>query len=225
MAATGVAVLLVVVGLAGVGFYAAPSTDSDVDGGDGSATEPLLRDLEGGSNQEPVSSSKRRYFGLIGAVIDGGYGGSVLVPMHFAGPEARGFGFVGSFAIGCLIVVCCVWIGRFFLCSAQARSFRGGFQLLPSFHVTTVGPYAVLAGLIWSIGNMGSVVAVAMLGQGLGYSIVQCQLLIAGLWGVLWFREIRSASSILRWFSFALITVSGMVILSQQHVSSSEMPH
>jgi len=223
--ATVVAVLFLIVGLVGMGYYAAPSSSSFEEEMENELLdEPLLRIEDGGGENElrnslGSSTTKRRYMGLIGAVIDGAYGGSVLVPMHFAGPEAKGFGFVGSFATGCLFVVCFAWLTRFLVCSAREHSFAEGFQSLPSFQLSTVGPYATFSGFIWSIGNICSVVSVAMLGQGIGYSLVQSQLLVAGLWGTLWFREIRGTSSILRWFLFAAINVAGMLLLSQQHIA------
>jgi uncharacterized membrane protein (DUF441 family) len=45
-------------------------------------------------------------------------------------------------------------------------------------------PGGGLAGLLWSIGNVSSILSVAYLGgEGVGYSIVQSQLVVAGLWG------------------------------------------
>ena len=50
--------------------------------------------------------------------------------------------------------------------------------------------------------------------QGVGYGIVQSQLLISGLWGALYYREIVGKQAIMRWLSFALLTILGMVVLS-----------
>ena len=244
MMGTTVAIVLLLVGLAGMSWYATAGPtlscttllwteehhDNDDDVNEVN-NEPLLslEDLE--ENTETVSvleevqvdqsmmmMKQHRYWGLLGAVIDGAYGGSVLVPMHFAGHDAKGLAFLPSFATGCLVVVMGVWMGRFVICCKRQGSFRKGWQTLPSFHLSTIGPFATLAGLIWSVGNISSVVSVAMLGEGVGYSIVQSQLLIAGLWGALWFQEIRHIG---KWFLFACVTIAGIVLLSNQHLVES----
>lgn len=231
-AVTVVAVLLLMVGLLGMSYYGASSSSQRSDD-DVSLEEPLLLDLEDREVAEEsehcrggfVSGMTRRNLGILGAVIDGAYGGSVLVPMHFAtSGTSNGIAFVGSFSIGCLIVVSGVWLLRYLVCCARTKSLKEGFQCLPSFHLTTVGPFATLAGLLWSAGNISSILSVAMLGEGVGYSIVQSQLLVAGLWGVLWYREVQGTSAILRWFLFACLTVTGIVLISQEHISKVVKP-
>lgn len=167
--------------------------------------------------------------GALGAVIDGLYGGSVLVPMHFARLESEdfeGLGYLISFAIGCLTVVTLVWIGRWAIYAIQDESIFKGWKRLPSFHVQTVGPYAILAGLVWSIGNVSSIISVAILGQGLGYSLVQSQLVISGMWAVFFYGEIRGSRHIMGWFFYATLTVLSIVLLTHQrgavHLESSK---
>lgn len=167
-------------------------------------------------------SRRQRFWGIVGAIIDGGYGGSVLVPMHYSArsnENAKGLGYLISFSVGCTIVMCLVWLLRFSVYSIQARSVARGWSDLPSMHFRNVGPYASMAGLIWSLGNVSSIVSVALLGQAYGYSVIQSQLLIAGLWGVFWYREIVDSTDIKRWFLSATATLLGIVYLSQQHVS------
>lgn len=230
IAVTVVAILLLMAGLLGVSLHASRTQEeggSTSDSDDGSLLEPLILDSEVGWTGSPrthctgaacsFSGVQRRHLGILGAVFDGAYGGSILVPMHFASPEMRGLSYVGSFAIGCLVVVCCVWMLRYLICCIQTKSFLDGFYALPSFHLSTVGPNAALSGLIWSVGNISSILSVALLGQGVGYSIVQSQLLVAGLWGVFWFREVRGTAAILRWMLFAFVTVAGIVMLSLEH--------
>lgn len=77
-----------------------------------------------------------------------------------------------------------------------------------------------LAGLLWSVGNIASMISVANLGEGVGYSIVQAQLLVAGLWGILWYREVQGTHAIAGWFMCACLTVAGIIYLSHEHVKS-----
>ena len=157
-----------------------------------------------------------RSWGILGACIDGLYGGSVLVPMHFA--KLKGLDFLLSFSIGCATVLAIVWVVRFtWLYVAMTKSASAAYQQLPSMHVSTIGGYATLAGLIWSIGNVSSILSVAYLGQGLGYSAVQCQLIVAGLWAVVWYGELQGARRITGWFACAIVTVTSILLLTRQH--------
>jgi glucose uptake protein GlcU len=249
---TGVAIAFMMLGLAGMSYFAAPSRKQDDDDNDDemednfamTSAEPLLSmtrsmvrddslstlsDAESlflspqPSNQEEevvLGCLNQFQLGVLGAVIDGAYGGSVLVPMHYArSTGTQGLAFVLSFAIGCATVVTVIWILRFLFYCHRTQSFSEGFQRLPSFHIMTIGPSAVLAGLIWSVGNVSAILSVAILGQGVGYSIVQSQLLVAGLWGVVYYREIRGRRVVTSWFIFAGVTVMGILLLSLEHVA------
>lgn len=246
---TGVAIAFMMAGLAGMSYFAAPSQNQEEDDDDEREDDFVLMSqqqllsmesdddsLSALSDAESlfISPSNQRgkkvlvlgclhlnygQLGVLGAVIDGAYGGSVLVPMHFAtATGTQGMAFVLSFAIGCATVVSVIWIVRFLFYWRQTQSFSEGFQSLPSFHVKTIGPSAILAGLIWSIGNVSAILSVAILGQGVGYSIVQSQLLVAGLWGVFHYREIRGRRVVTSWFLFACVTVMGILLLSREHV-------
>mmetsp|Transcript_26892 Transcript_26892/g.63023 ORF Transcript_26892/g.63023 Transcript_26892/m.63023 type:complete len:437 (-) Transcript_26892:108-1418(-) len=186
---------------------------------------PLIRHFSSSLSDQSDSNEKprpSRLWGILGATIDGAYGGSVLVPMHYASlggnSRTQGLGYLISFAVGCSAVVTMVWLLRLASYSIQAKSLKQGWANLPSMHFATVGPYASLAGFIWSIGNVSSILSVAYLGQGLGYSIIQSQLLIAGLWGVFFYREI-SPNFITKWFLSAFVTLIGILLLSRQHIS------
>jgi glucose uptake protein GlcU len=250
---TGVAVAFMMLGLAGMSYFAAPSRKQDDDDDDEnelednfamtagepllSMTRPMVRDdslstlsdaeslfmsPQPSNQEEEVVLGCLNHFqlGVLGAVIDGAYGGSVLVPMHYArSTDTQGLAFVLSFAIGCATVVTVIWILRFLFYCQQTQSFSEGFQSLPSFHIMTIGPSAILAGLIWSVGNVSAILSVAILGQGVGYSIVQSQLLVAGLWGVVYYREIRGRRVVTSWFLFACVTVMGILLLSLEHVA------
>jgi glucose uptake protein GlcU len=186
-----------------------------------SDAESLFTSPQPSNQEEEVVLGCLNHFqlGVLGAIIDGAYGGSVFVPMHYArSTDTQGLAFVLSFAIGCSTVVSVIWVLRFLFYVQRTQSFSEGFQSLPSFHITTIGPSAVLAGLIWSVGNVSAIFSVARLGQGVGYSIVQSQLLVAGLWGVFYYREIRGRRVVTSWFLFACVTVMGILLLSLEHV-------
>lgn len=78
-----------------------------------------------------------------------------------------------------------------------------------------------ICGSLWQMANIGSIVSVQFLGEGVGYSVVQAALLVSGLWGIFWFKEIRGNQTILFWIFSALVTVLGVLLLSQEHMHGS----
>jgi len=66
-------------------------------------------------------------------------------------------------------------------------------------------------------GNICSIMSVTALGQGIGYSVVQSALLVSGLWGIYWYREIKDPVAVRKWFISAFITLCGMLWLSYEH--------
>lgn len=64
---------------------------------------------------------------------------------------------------------------------------------------------------------MSSMLSVEYLGEGVGYSIVQAQMLVAGMYGVLLYREVRGWRDVTAWFICALLTLTGILLLSHEH--------
>jgi hypothetical protein len=163
-------------------------------------------------------SLKRFWFGIYCAVFNGLYGGSVMVPLtiaknnfHFkGGPE-----FVISFAIGAVIVNVVLWMGY---CSV--RRFYLKLSWFPETDFRVLALPGSIAGILWSIGNFCSIYAVLYLGQGLGYGMVQLNQLVAGLWGILWYREIKRWN-ILWWSLSALVACGGVVLVTLMHYYAS----
>jgi glucose uptake protein GlcU len=65
----------------------------------------------------------------------------------------------------------------------------------------------ILAGCLWNCGNICAVLAIPVLGYGLAFPIVQCSILVAGVWGLGWFEEFKG----LQVWVFA---IAGVVLLS-----------
>lgn len=97
------------------------------------------------------------------------------------------------------------------LCYFGGYALRG--QPIPSFQVkTTVGP-GLATGTLWAIGNYFSIYATVYLGQAVGATSIQLSMLVAGLWGVFYYKEVKGAALISAWFLFAAITLAGVVLL------------
>ena len=160
-----------------------------------------------------------RQLGLIIAGFGAIWGGSVMVPLHFAGEKAQGLGFVFSFAIGATTVNCLVWV----ICILDALRRHGcdcgaAFASLPQLHVSKLFLPGSISGILWSIGNMASMISVTYLGEGVGYSMTQSAMLVSGLWGIFLFKEITNPAAIRGWLASACLTIAGILLLSYNHL-------
>eukprot|EP00551_Chaetoceros_affinis_P009952 CAMPEP_0203665838 /NCGR_PEP_ID=MMETSP0090-20130426/2987_1 /ASSEMBLY_ACC=CAM_ASM_001088 /TAXON_ID=426623 /ORGANISM="Chaetoceros affinis, Strain CCMP159" /LENGTH=560 /DNA_ID=CAMNT_0050529537 /DNA_START=550 /DNA_END=2232 /DNA_ORIENTATION=- len=170
------------------------------------------------NTHRPTTILSKRTLGLLSAVFNGVWGGSIMVPMHYAPPEAHGTGYVISFAIGATIITICLWIGRFlyhYVC--LKKTVRSSYDSLPPFHFRIMWRPGGTAGLLWSIGNLSSMISVQYLGEGVGYSLTQASMLVSGIWGIFYFREVVGFGVRMRWFLSALITIGGILLLSFEH--------
>jgi len=158
----------------------------------------------------------RRSFGIIGAAMDGVLGGSCLVPMHYS--SAGGLEYVISFGIGAACVTAAFWILLLFYYAKQTGSLKLGWKALPSMYFKSLIVPGVISGTTLSIGNIGAILSVTYLGESIGFSIVQCQMIISGLWGILWYAEIKGLKSIVGWMLSALLTLMSILLLGREHV-------
>ena len=158
----------------------------------------------------------RRDVGLLSALLCGTWGGSCLVPMHYAPANTKGLGYVISFSIGAITVTAGMWLGRFIYQWIRTRSVGEAYEALPSFHLRVMWVSGAAAGSLWSMGNVGSIVAVKYLGQGVGYSASQAALLVSGMWGIFYFKEVTNAVTIGKWFFSAIVTIAGILLLGYE---------
>ena len=169
-------------------------------------------------------SLTRRQLGILGAVINGAWGGMNLIPLHFAQQQEglSGAGYVISYAGGSLIVNTIMWILYFAYYLHQKKgSMEEAFECMPSWHLAQLWQQGLAAGLLYSLGNFTAILAVTFLGQGTGFSFCQMQLFVSGLWGVFYFREIKGTEIIVKWFASAFIAVTGIIWLSYEHVGGT----
>jgi hypothetical protein len=192
------------------------------------ASDPLIMDHKSHSIDRVVLFGGRlnltkRQMGMLGAIFNGVWGGLNLIPLHYAQRDLgmSGASYLISDAAGSLMVCISIWILLFLYHYPNCGySVKDAIDALPPFHVRELGLPGLLAGLFYSIGNFCSILAVTYLGQGVGFSFCQGQLLISGLWGV-FFGEIQGQETIVKWFSSAGITIIGIIWLSYQHEDAS----
>lgn len=158
----------------------------------------------------------RRNLGLLSALICGLWGGSCLVPMHYSKGNTNGLGYVISFSTGAMVVTILLWILRYLYQLIKLKSVKEAYEVLPPFHFRVMWLPGATAGSLWSLGNVGSIVAVEHLGQGVGYSASQAALLISGIWGIFYFKEVTKPCIIGKWFLSAFVTISGILLLGYE---------
>jgi glucose uptake protein GlcU len=184
----------------------------------------------------------KRLAGISGAVFNGIMTGSSLIPMHYA--KKNGFGgahYMLSLGLGSLLANILIWIlyylyhvGRLHYAqtntSVSALSISSSSNLpchtlwtqayfyLPPWHVAQIAWPGMCAGTLLTIAMFGSILAVTYLGQGIGNSVVQSKILISGLWGILWFREIQGCRTIALWMLSATCTIVGIIGLCQERL-------
>lgn len=197
----------------------------------GSVQEDDQRDIETSSTVVYLGSCcrvSRRSFGIVCALFSGFFGGTGLVPLKLAqtiSGFSGGIDFVLSFAIGALCVQTCFW-----LVYLGVRTINGTRPIMPPVHFRIMLVPGLISGCLWSAGNVCQIYAVLLLGVGVGSGCVQvgvfaifsllffkplyqANLLVAGIWGILYYREIVGLR-ILLWICFALIALGGILGLS-----------
>ena len=126
----------------------------------------------------------KRQMGICAALFNGLWGGTNLIPLHFAAHDGYGGpSYVVSFACGSLLVTIAIWILRFlYELYRLDGAITKAYHALPSFHIRQMWRQGCLSGILYSGGNFMGILAVTFLGQGVGYSFTQAQMLVSGLW-------------------------------------------
>jgi len=160
--------------------------------------------------------------GLTGAIINGTWGSTYMIPMHYAKAEGiSGAGFLLSFGCGSMLVTIYMWFLLYLFHSARLHGkFQKAYQSMPSLHLRQMALPGFLSGILYSLGNFCSIIAISHLGQGVGFSFVQLSMLVSGLWGIFYFEEITEKDQILNWLISALVAISGILWLSFEHNGS-----
>ncbi len=112
-------------------------------------------------------------------------------------------GFIVSFGIGAMLVTSAIFV-LYHLVLRKRPVFQPRKMVVPAF----------ATGLMWSIGNFGSIFAAQYLGLAVGFALTQTCLVVAGLWGLTLLREVRGLLPIGMWAVSALVLLAGATLLS-----------
>jgi hypothetical protein len=236
--------VLLILGLVGMSHYSAPQKTSLLDShimcdpeNYAAITTPLEDPLPDGLRVGPqVDESvdgiyfelfglqlNKRQCGILGAAMNGFFTGGSLVPLHYAKLEGYGgANYIISMASGSFIANCFLWVG-FYL--HNVYSFRGSnhaaqeaLKSMPRLYLKELLVPGTLAGVLLAIAMFGSILAVTYLGQGVGNSLVQTKILISGLWGIFFYKEISGTKTISMWFLSATIALVAIIWLSLERL-------
>lgn len=200
--------LLLVLGVCGVAFC-----DTIARHWKGQHYERLpLSKQEGGKPPSPtevtISTRTTQSYGrgVLWAIAVGAFGGSILAPMHYVPEEKQGLVFLPSFGLGCLLVSPSVF-GLYCLMGGPT----------PKLHIREALVTGSLSGLIWNVGNLLSILAIPIVSYGVAYPIMQCAILVSGMWGIYVFDEITNASTIqVFWIGGATLVIGGFLLAVSQ---------
>ena len=169
-------------------------------------------------------SLTRRQLGVLGAVVNGAWGGLNLIPMHYARiyDGIYGSAYLISFAGGALIVNTAIWVlFLVYQLYQKKRQWQEAVEALPKFHLRELWFAGLMAGLLYSMGNFTAILTVAALGQSIGYPFCQMQLFVSGCWGIFYFKEVKGVETITKWFLSAALALVGIVWLAYEREGSS----
>eukprot|EP00551_Chaetoceros_affinis_P010538 CAMPEP_0203668180 /NCGR_PEP_ID=MMETSP0090-20130426/4873_1 /ASSEMBLY_ACC=CAM_ASM_001088 /TAXON_ID=426623 /ORGANISM="Chaetoceros affinis, Strain CCMP159" /LENGTH=332 /DNA_ID=CAMNT_0050532549 /DNA_START=82 /DNA_END=1077 /DNA_ORIENTATION=+ len=143
--------------------------------------------IETGDRLRTPQNSSNYIRGVLWAISVGIFGGSILAPMHYA--DDQGLMFLPSFGIGAILTAPLVLLVHF-LCTKEVPAFHWKEALLPG----------ISSGVIYNAGNALSMMAISSIGYYVAYPILQCAILVSGVWGICLFREITNRKSIIAFF-------------------------
>mmetsp|Transcript_6366 Transcript_6366/g.16247 ORF Transcript_6366/g.16247 Transcript_6366/m.16247 type:complete len:376 (-) Transcript_6366:424-1551(-) len=192
------------------------STTAKVEEGEGNPVSAAseVSESSGAESDEETGSWLKALLGLVPALLVGLSGGSVLVPMSFAPKELAGVPILLSFGSAAGIVGVLVGAGYWTCYKGESLSLRQGSSLRKE-----LGPdvilYGIASGVCWNAGNICQIIALHDLHMpyGVSYPILQCALVVAGLWGIFVFREVTDPKEIAVFFVGVGILLIGVVLL------------
>jgi glucose uptake protein GlcU len=194
------------------------SKGNDEDDTDSLDDELLLEDKEDiagkGGKEKPSLVA-----GFMCASVTGVFAGSIFVPLKLSparyrdGLQAIKFAFAQGIST---FAACLFWIPTLFLLlyikdkvngKIQGRTIR---EWLPPHHCRKCLLSGASSGAIWNMGNLGATVGSLPPLQTVGYTLAQSALLVACMWGVFYFKEIKGGSNLRLFACGAGLTAAGL---------------
>jgi glucose uptake protein GlcU len=155
--------------------------------------------------------SRMRYLvGVVAAIVVGLFNGSLQVPLHYYGTDIgknntdAGISYVVNFSAGVVVttpILCFIW-------------WMIRFQKIPPFYFMKVLFPGLATGFYWACGYFAATYATLYLGNTVGYPLTQTCIVVNGLWGIVYYKEIRGVHKIVLFMMAALIILGGATLLA-----------
>ena len=87
--------------------------------------------------------------GIIAAVFNGCWGGSIMVPFKYVPKGTTGMQYLVSFAVGAAIVTSSLWIILFFYNCSITSSLQSAWNELPCLHFAIMWKPGITSGILW----------------------------------------------------------------------------
>eukprot|EP00929_Paragymnodinium_shiwhaense_P082780 TRINITY_DN43794_c0_g1_i1.p1 TRINITY_DN43794_c0_g1~~TRINITY_DN43794_c0_g1_i1.p1 ORF type:complete len:450 (+),score=82.28 TRINITY_DN43794_c0_g1_i1:133-1350(+) len=145
--------------------------------------------------------------GIAAALFNGVWGGSNLVPAQYA--PYHGVHFQISFAVGAMAVTVAMLLIYFL----YLKLWWG--QPPPALHLRAMAWPGFISGCLWSLGNFCSLYVLNNLGQGIGNAFLQSSVIVSGLWGILYYKEM-TGQPVLYWALCCGLCLGGVLLLAHE---------
>ncbi|KAK9822636.1 hypothetical protein WJX81_002024 [Elliptochloris bilobata] len=141
--------------------------------------------------------------GTFSAFAAGIFGGLLLAPQTWAPASVQGVNYVPSIAAG-VVISAPIVNGALLLAGREPLALKPRAAALPG----------ICAGVTWNAGNVLSILAVnnPRVGYAIAFPIYQCGLVVAGLWGIILFHELKGKQLIGYWASTVLLIVGATMM-------------
>jgi len=131
--------------------------------------------------------------------------GTSMIPLKFA-PQ-KDITYIISFTSGAIVINSGIYL---FYAILNLLVLRKPAPTL----IFKVSLWPLLSGILWTGGFVCGTYATLILGNTIGFPLVQCQILISGMWGIFYYKEVQGFKLIASFFMFALIMLGGVILLS-----------
>jgi len=155
----------------------------------------------------PANEKMKFLLGIACALISGVFGATQNVPLKKA-HISSGITYVFSFGIGAVLVST---VFTFIYVLVRLFILKNG---LPTVNLRISIVPGTMAGVLWSLGNVCNIYATLAYGTTVGFPLVMCNMMVAGLWGVFFYNEAPRLSMKLFFVLACGILLGGVTLLS-----------
>eukprot|EP01038_Epipyxis_sp_PR26KG_P005328 gene5328-7394_t len=142
--------------------------------------------LDNNNNNNNKNNEAIKYndfsLGILYGILTGLSGGTQLVPLHYVISSHSGLVLLPAFGTGVLITTPILLLLTIYSQLKENEELFSKIKNL-SWQLKDTLLLGILSGILWSLNNICIIPAIPIIGYGVSFAIVQCAILIGGLWG------------------------------------------